>query len=85
MRDVHLVDYKVRILDPENATGAKTRVLLEAARGHGESQERWSTIGVSSNIIDASATALADALELPLVPRARLTRQPQPAGVTVVP
>ena len=66
VRDVHLVDYKVRILDPEAATGAKTRVLLEAARG----EERWSTIGVSSNIIEASATALADALELPLV-RAR--------------
>jgi len=66
VRDVHLVDYKVRILDPEAATGAKTRVLLEAARGHGEAQERWSTIGVSQNIIEASATALADAMELPL-------------------
>ena len=66
VRDVHLVDYKVRILDPEAATGAKTRVLLEAARGHGEGQERWSTIGVSANIIEASATALADAMELPL-------------------
>ena len=65
-RDIHLVDYKVRILDPEAATGAKTRVLIEAARG----EERWSTIGVSSNIIEASATALADALELPLA-RAR--------------
>jgi 2-isopropylmalate synthase len=65
-KDIHLVDYKVRILDPEAATGAKTRVLIEAARG----EERWSTIGVSSNIIEASATALADALELPLV-RAR--------------
>ena len=66
VRDVHLVDYKVRILDPEAATGAKTRVLIEAARGHGEAQERWSTIGVSQNIIEASATALADAMELPL-------------------
>jgi 2-isopropylmalate synthase len=66
VRDVHLVDYKVRILDPEAATGAKTRVLLEAARGQGEGQERWSTIGVSPNIIEASATALADAMELPL-------------------
>ena len=66
LRDVHLVDYKVRILDPEAATGAKTRVLIEAARG----EERWSTIGVSPNIIEASATALADALELPLA-RAR--------------
>jgi 2-isopropylmalate synthase len=60
-----MVDYKVRILEPEAATGAKTRVLLEAARQG--SDERWSTIGVSSNIIEASATALADALELPLV------------------
>ena len=51
-----------RILDPDAATGAKTRVLIEAARG----EERWSTIGVSQNIIEASATALADALELPL-------------------
>ena len=66
LKEVHLVDYKVRILDPEAATGAKTRVLIEAARG----EERWSTIGVSQNIIEASAEALADALELPLV-RAR--------------
>ncbi len=64
--EVQLADYKVRILDPEAATGAKTRVLIEAARG----DERWSTIGVSPNIIEASAAALADALELPLA-RAR--------------
>src|SRR5499427_3675040 len=43
LREVQLADYKVRILDPEAATGAKTRVLIEAARG----EERWSTIGVS--------------------------------------
>ena len=60
---VRLADYKVRILDPEAATGAKTRVLIESARG----EERWSTIGVSQNIIEASAEALADALELPIV------------------
>jgi 2-isopropylmalate synthase len=66
LQQVHLVDYKVRILDPEAATGAKTRVLIEAASG----EARWSTIGVSQNIIEASAEALADALELPLV-RAR--------------
>jgi len=79
VRDVHLVDYKVRILDPEAATGAKTRVLLEAARGHGEQQERWSTVGVSQNIIEASATALADALELPLV-RARVAAESKKAA-----
>jgi 2-isopropylmalate synthase len=62
VRDVRLVDYKVRILDPDAATGAKTRVLIEAA----SKEQRWSTIGVSQNIIEASAIALADALELPL-------------------
>jgi 2-isopropylmalate synthase len=60
---VRLADYKVRILDPEAATGARTRVLIEAARG----EERWSTIGVSENIIEASGQALADSLELPLL------------------
>jgi 2-isopropylmalate synthase len=63
LRSVRLADYKVRILDPESATGATTRVLLEAARG----EERWSTIGVSQNIIEASCEALADSLELHLL------------------
>jgi 2-isopropylmalate synthase len=64
--EVRLSDFKVRILDPEAATGAKTRVHIEFARG----EDRWSTIGVSPNIIEASAAALADAYELPLA-RAR--------------
>jgi 2-isopropylmalate synthase len=63
LREVRLADYKVRILDPESATGARTRVLIEAARG----EERWSTIGVSANIIEASGEALADSLELHLL------------------
>ena len=48
---------------PKSATGAKTRVLIEAARD----EERWSTIGVSQNIIEASGEALADSLELHLL------------------
>jgi 2-isopropylmalate synthase len=84
LRDVHLADYKVRILDPEAATGAKTRVLIEAARGQGQGNERWSTIGVSQNIIEASAEALADALELPLLraaPESQVgTAMPAPAA-----
>src|SRR4051794_34285637 len=68
LREVSLCDFKVRILDPEAATGAKTRVLIESAQG----RDRWSTIGVSQNIIEASCEALADAMELPLV-RARAT------------
>jgi len=68
LRDVHLTDFKVRILDPEAATAAKTRVLVESQQ-HGES---WSTIGVSQNVIEASCEALRDALELPLIRAARI-------------
>lgn len=63
LTDVRLVDYKVRILDPHSATGATTRVMIEAARG-GES---WCTVGCSANIIEASAQALVDSIELCLV------------------
>jgi 2-isopropylmalate synthase len=57
----------VRILDPESATAAVTRVLVESSLG----SDRWSTIGVSQNIIEASCEALKDALELPLVRAAK--------------
>jgi len=65
---VHLVDYKVRILNPEQATGATTRVLIQA----GHQDKRWNTVGCSENIIDASGEALADSLELFLL---RLKKQ----------
>jgi 2-isopropylmalate synthase len=55
---VHLTDYKVRILDGATATGAVTRVLIDATNG----KRSWTTIGVSSNIIEASWQALADSL-----------------------
>jgi len=60
LAQVRLADYKVRILDPDQATDATTRVVIEAACG----EERWSTVGCSQNIIDASCEALMDALEL---------------------
>jgi len=66
LTDVHLVDYKVRIVDEHLGTAAKPRVLIESARG----EERWSTVGCSENIIEASWQALWDSLELPLL-RAR--------------
>ncbi|HXG26113.1 MAG TPA: citramalate synthase [Candidatus Binatia bacterium] len=56
---VHLYDYKVRILDSGAATGARTRVTIESTDGALE----WSTMGSDTNIIAASATALADSLE----------------------
>ena len=55
---VHLTDYKVRILDGATATGAVTRVLLDATDG----ERTWTTIGVSPNIIEASWRALEESL-----------------------
>jgi len=55
---VRLTDYKVRILDSAAATGAVTRVLIDASDG----DDRWTTIGVSENIIEASWQALADSM-----------------------
>ena len=57
--ELHLVDYKVRILDGSNGTGATTRVLIDSQRG----TRRWSTVGASTNIIEASWRALVDAVE----------------------
>jgi 2-isopropylmalate synthase len=56
---VHLVDYKVRILDGDRATAARTRVIIDSSDGERE----WSTMGSDTNIIAASATALTDSLE----------------------
>jgi 2-isopropylmalate synthase len=55
---VHLTDFKVRILDGAGATGAVTRVLLDATNGERE----WTTIGVSANIIEASWRALEESI-----------------------
>lgn len=59
----HLVDYKVRILDGENGTQATTRVLIDTQNG----TKRWSTVGASANIIEASWRALADSFEYGLM------------------
>ena len=59
IQNVELKDYKVRILDSDAATAAKTRVLVESSNG----VENWSTVGCSENIIEASWQALVDSLE----------------------
>ncbi len=59
---VHLADYRVSILDPEEATAAKTRVVVESSDG----ETSWSTVGVSENIIEASWEALVDGVEYKL-------------------
>lgn len=63
IRDVKLIDYKVRVLDSDNATAAKVRVLIESADQH----ESWATVGVSTDIIDASWRAMLDAIEYKLM------------------
>ncbi|MEA2350373.1 MAG: 2-isopropylmalate synthase [Thermoleophilaceae bacterium] len=59
LRDIELVNYKVRILDERKGTAAVTRVLLDASDG----VDTWGSIGVSENIIEASWEALVDSLE----------------------
>jgi 2-isopropylmalate synthase len=61
--DFHLSDYKVRILDGKEGTSAKTRVLVESSNG----RERWTTVGVSANIIEASYQAVAQGIEYGLL------------------
>ncbi|HLZ95714.1 MAG TPA: citramalate synthase [Candidatus Dormibacteraeota bacterium] len=59
LKGVRLLDYKVRILDGGTGTAATTRVLVESGKG----SKRWSTVGCSANIIEASLEALVDSLE----------------------
>ncbi|HHV34019.1 MAG TPA: citramalate synthase [Syntrophomonadaceae bacterium] len=65
LKEMHLVDYKVRVLDGKDGTGAKVRVLIESA----DSTETWSTVGVSENIIEASWQALTDSMNYFLMRR----------------
>jgi 2-isopropylmalate synthase len=60
---IRLTDYKVRVLDSDKASAARVRVLVESTDGH----ERWTTIGVSTDIINASWQALVDAMEYKLL------------------
>jgi len=60
---MHLVDYKVRVLDSKDASAAKVRVLIESA----DAEDSWSTVGVSTDIIEASWLALIDSIEYKLI------------------
>jgi 2-isopropylmalate synthase len=74
LKDIELVNYKVRILDEHHGTGATTRVLIDASDG----QDIWGSIGVNENIIAASWEALVDSLAYAEQP-GRRGRRPQPA------
>jgi 2-isopropylmalate synthase len=58
LAQVHLTDFKVRVLDTDRGTGAVTRVLIDSTDG----DRTWTTIGVSENVIEASWSALADSI-----------------------
>jgi 2-isopropylmalate synthase len=64
LRDIELVNFKVRILDESKGTGAITRVLIDASDGH----DVWGSIGVAENLIAASWDALVDSLEYGMQP-----------------
>jgi 2-isopropylmalate synthase len=61
--DMHLSDYKVRVLDTQEATAARVRVLIESQDQHGS----WTTVGVHENVIEASWEALVDSIEYKLL------------------
>jgi 2-isopropylmalate synthase len=63
LKNVRLSDFKVRIINPSDGTGAKVRVLIKSTDG----KDEWSTVGVSENIIEASWQALVDAIEYKLL------------------
>jgi 2-isopropylmalate synthase len=63
IKEVHLTDYKVRLLDARRGTAARVRVLIEWSERHG----KWATVGVSDNVVEASWKALVDAINLELM------------------
>jgi 2-isopropylmalate synthase len=62
LRDMHLVDYKVRVINARAGTAARVRVVIESK----DDEQVWGTVGVSENVIEASWLALADAFEYKL-------------------
>ena len=71
LADVRLTDYKVRVLDERDGTAAKVRVLITSR----DSRESWSTVGVSTNVIQASWLALVDSIEFKLLKEGRSGRR----------
>ncbi|NLA76665.1 MAG: citramalate synthase, partial [Clostridiales bacterium] len=63
LNKVHLIDYKVRVIEPKGATAAQVRVLITSTDG----SEVWTTVGLSQDIIEASFTALTDSIEHTLI------------------
>ncbi|RUT43397.1 citramalate synthase [Paenibacillus anaericanus] len=75
LQNIHLSDYKVRVLDDKEATASKVRVLIESK----DAANSWNTVGVSGNVIEASWEALVDSL------RYALLRQTKREGYEEIP
>jgi len=65
IRNIHLTDYKVRVINDRDATAAKVRVLIESS----DFDATWSTVGVSENVIEASWEAILDSIRYALIGR----------------
>lgn len=63
VKEIRLTDFKVRVLDSKSATAAKVRVLIESTDG----EDSWTTVGVSTDLIEASWIALVDSFEYKLI------------------
>ncbi|HHT9118893.1 MAG TPA: citramalate synthase, partial [Candidatus Hypogeohydataceae bacterium YC38] len=63
LKEMRLVDYKVRVIDPKEGTAAKVRVVIQSQ----DHQDLWGTVGVSENVIEASWEALVDSIEYKLL------------------
>ncbi len=63
IQETHLTDYKVRVIDDQGETASKVRVVME----HTDFDNTWNTVGVSSNIIEASWLALTDSIRYALL------------------
>lgn len=70
LSEMHLIDYKVRVLDEKEGTAARVRVLIQSQ----DASSSWWTMGVSENIIDASWQALIDSIEYKLLKDAGRSR-----------
>ncbi|MBP5438874.1 MAG: citramalate synthase [Treponema sp.] len=61
--EIHLIDYKVRVLDGKSATASRVRVLIESSDG----KDSWTTMGVSCDVVEASWLAIVDSIEYKLI------------------
>ena len=68
IHNIHLTDYKVRVINDQEATAAKVRVLIESS----DYQQTWSTVGVSENVIEASWEAIIDSIRYALIGKAAI-------------